>query len=1585
MDLSLKFKADLDQQVLVKKLNIMISELKKSLGYFGKGVKVLDEASIKSQFTAVNNQFKQMEAQGTKSKGALENLNRKLKATAKSGSMLGKVLMFTQVTQAVTEVSAAFEQFLGPYQEFDKQLKNIGTLGVKNFDEFRNAAIDLAAGVPDTVAGVTEGIYNAISAGAIQVVDGQADIANGMKFIEQASKLAVAGMTDTNSAIKGLAAVTNAYGVENLSAGNAADTLFAIVKNGVTTVPELNASLSNVVPIAAAAGISFDEVGAALATLTKQGVPTAQATTQMRAAIAELLKPGASLKKVMTEAGVSMETLQKEGLQVTMRKLGEAMAKSGTDAANTFSSIEAVGFALASTGDNASKFEADLQNIRLGAGSVEEAFAVANEGIAVQVQGVLNQVEAGFFKMFGALGDGATGMIALTNKLAPTVATFAGLGTLLPTDKLKDMGSSIVNKVLPSLSDLKNSTTGATVAQRAWNVAMSANPVFVVIAGVLALVATTKLLSSALHATAQEKLDEANADKELLKSQIDQNRQGRVLVQNKLDMVKAFESQGSAVMKNQELMVSLARAYPGVIDQSKSYEENLKALKIASEGTSGELSKLQDEMTDLANKSIEMDVKLARIEVDVAKEQIEDQLQEGLGNIFDDAQDWLFGTSDSRMLGEQIIKPYTKALYEAKDDASLQKASLDFQMAIFNDENFKELDKKQQADVIKSIKNMTDAKRKAIQTENRDLEKDLASMQSLGYNQNELVDLLSKKYGKSKEEVEQMLKAQKEGTNEVKSQEEAVAKLGDAWEAATKKVSDNIKSGLAGVNELALKLKDKNLTKEQRAELQKTYKENLDALKNEVKEKKNLEKIDELTQIRAGLKTVEGVAQYENAKKIFEQEKKRLASSLEEYEISSETKRLQEGREKSTIDEIALQNEKNKALEIEKQKLNEIFKLTLDSEGKVVDIGVSIGKNQNKAELIQELNNSISTINNSLTKNKNAELELRTKIKLSDQEIKDQIRQMNLEQLKYDIEIGLKSKSDLVEFLEEDFTVIKKMVLDKQSELDKLQDQMKATAGNESIENLALQDEINKTTKQLLELKNKELTSSRSIEQEKRSIREQSLNDLQEQHSKELEEIESQANATSDIMKIALSAVDAGLSKQVENSKNSKLKKLELQKEAELITEQSYNKQKEQIEADYQRQVRNIQETQRGAELEAERKQTEAILKEKADRVKQQLALLDPEKDKDKYQDLTKQLGDLETQLAEKGDLLTAYSSELQGNLGEIFANLLGGDNEALKESAKDMFAFVAGILKKAATATATKLILDQLALTPGGLLALVAAPAISAVVNVAISKILDPILSQITSFATGGRVDEPTLAIVGDASQARRGANTEWILRDDQLSLVISIAIAKYLKGFEVAMLPLINKMNLRDSRKELSNVSIDEFGKLVDNSNNQLQRISTSMNYMHRSIENLPKHLKENLTAEKLIRISIESIEVVGLENAYSKGDLSEEDYITRIAEKQKTIKSYAGGSGFLYQPELAYIGDAGPNNPEVVLNNPQLTELINRASSQSNAAVVAELSEVKRLLSELLQKDSDVYLDSRKVTDEVQREFNRRKFSR
>ena len=69
-----------------------------------------------------------------------------------------------------------------------------------------------------------------------------------------------------------------------------------------------------------------------------------------------------------------------------------------------------------------------------------------------------------------------------------------------------------------------------------------------------------------------------------------------------------------------------------------------------------------------------------------------------------------------------------------------------------------------------------------------------------------------------------------------------------------------------------------------------------------------------------------------------------------------------------------------------------------------------------------------------------------------------------------------------------------------------------------------------------------------------------------------------------------------------------------------------------------------------------------------------------------------------------------------------------------------------------------------------------VAIPVITTAINAVVKAITDPIISTILSFSTGGRIDQPTMAIIGDGSRLG-GRNREWIFNDSQLIATVQMA----------------------------------------------------------------------------------------------------------------------------------------------------------------------------------------------------------------
>ncbi len=260
---------------------------------------------------------------------------------------------------------------------------------------------------------VVPALYSSLSAGV--------PAGNVFEFMETATKLAKGGVTDLETAVDGLTSVVNAYGADVLPAQQASDLLFTTVKLGKTTVAELSSAIFQVTPTAAALGVEFGNVTAALAAMTLQGVPTSVATTQLRQLFVELSKSGSGTAKVFEElAGKTFKQFIADGgdLQGALQMLEYHAGATGIGINDLFGSVEAGSAALALTGGGTEAFSNALAGMEESAGATDAAFDTMNQGLAA----TLDKLKAKF----------AVSLIEIGTAIAPTVQTIGmALGGLL--------------------------------------------------------------------------------------------------------------------------------------------------------------------------------------------------------------------------------------------------------------------------------------------------------------------------------------------------------------------------------------------------------------------------------------------------------------------------------------------------------------------------------------------------------------------------------------------------------------------------------------------------------------------------------------------------------------------------------------------------------------------------------------------------------------------------------------------------------------------------------------------------------------------------------------------------------------------------------------------------------------------------------------------------------------------------------------------------------------------------------------------------------------------------------------------------
>ncbi len=344
--------------------------------------------------------------------------------TEASAGRLSKVFLGLGVA-----VAAALLGAVSAAASFETQMRNVASLGGvtdSSFKQMSASVLDLSRTLPQSATDLAKGLYDIASSGF--------QGAEGLEVLEASAKAASAGLATTAEAAKAVTAVLNAYGLESSDAARVSDILFQTVNLGVVSFSELTGVIGDVVGSAAAAGVSIDQVGAAIATMTLSGVTASEAGTSLNRVLQSFIKPSdemaLALHSIGYESGVS--ALKQDGLRGVMEKLRIATGGNVEVTVALFDEIRAARGALALMADegrNYARVVDGMTQATEGAGATQRAFAEQSKALSFQLKQAKNEIMAlvieGATPLLGFLKDGISGLREMAQAAGP------GLGRAL--------------------------------------------------------------------------------------------------------------------------------------------------------------------------------------------------------------------------------------------------------------------------------------------------------------------------------------------------------------------------------------------------------------------------------------------------------------------------------------------------------------------------------------------------------------------------------------------------------------------------------------------------------------------------------------------------------------------------------------------------------------------------------------------------------------------------------------------------------------------------------------------------------------------------------------------------------------------------------------------------------------------------------------------------------------------------------------------------------------------------------------------------------------------------------------------------
>lgn len=431
-------------------------------------------------------------------------------------------------------IGAALGKMTNDALKFGDAMAEVSTLiDEATFDlgAMEQAALDQAAAFGSMPTQQASAAYQIISSGA-------SSAAEATDTLTAANKLAVGGVTDVATAADGLTSVLNAYGDKVASATDVSDTLFVGMRAGKTTIDQLSRSLGKVAPLAATAGVDFDQLVAATSALTKGGISTTESVTGLRAILAAVAKPTSEASKMAEKLGLdfSAAALQSKGFAGFLDEIVQKTGGSSDAMAQLFGGVEALVPALALAGQAGQDFDAIMLQMADRAGQTDEAFGKIADGDAFKFRQFLSQLAVEGIKLGNViLSVLVPALTFVSSNLETMKAVVVGAGAAWVTYRALTLLAAAGNTALMASIRLVGGTVASVASQvgvmaaakvaataaaagltagiRALTAAMLANPVTLIATAIGVLVSVLYMSASASDDAADAAMKKAEADR----------------------------------------------------------------------------------------------------------------------------------------------------------------------------------------------------------------------------------------------------------------------------------------------------------------------------------------------------------------------------------------------------------------------------------------------------------------------------------------------------------------------------------------------------------------------------------------------------------------------------------------------------------------------------------------------------------------------------------------------------------------------------------------------------------------------------------------------------------------------------------------------------------------------------------------------------------------------------------------------------------------------------------------------------------------------------------------------------------------
>ncbi|RDY20707.1 phage tail tape measure protein [Criibacterium bergeronii] len=427
-----------------KKLDLLKQKQEETKKAFENGEIGADNyRAINRDIETTTKELKDLQKELDKSKSKFEEFGNSATGVGEKFKSAGDKMK--PISAAAAGVSVGAVKMATDFEDSFAKVETIADTTNTSLEDLKDGVLALSKETGQSASDLNEGLYQAIS--------GSVDTAEAVNFLGVATKAARGGFTDAETAVNGLTTVLNSYGMASSEAEKIANQMLITQNQGKTSFGELAGSIGKITPLAAALGVSTDELFSSLAVTTAQGLATSESVSGLKAAMSNVIKPTKEASETAEALGLdfSASAIKAKGW---MGFLGDMRTK-----------LEQAAPAYVELFNKQVQVTTQMSELEKAGKKGSDEYKALNstfkeiDAQMKSLEGATDSQVGAFATMFGSV-EGLNAMLMLTsdtglNKYNLTMQDMQTNTTALD-DAFKKMNDTPGQKMKKSLNDVKN-------------------------------------------------------------------------------------------------------------------------------------------------------------------------------------------------------------------------------------------------------------------------------------------------------------------------------------------------------------------------------------------------------------------------------------------------------------------------------------------------------------------------------------------------------------------------------------------------------------------------------------------------------------------------------------------------------------------------------------------------------------------------------------------------------------------------------------------------------------------------------------------------------------------------------------------------------------------------------------------------------------------------------------------------------------------------------------------------------------------------------------------------------------------------